>query len=80
VRPWPCALLTPGIEATRAVLARFVDDRHAQRLAHVDNLAECPRWALIALEHRFLVAGLPEMSESVPASLVVAAGVPDDQV
>jgi hypothetical protein len=35
---------------------------------------------LIGLEHRFLVAGLPEMSESVPASLVVAAGMPDDQV
>ena len=34
----------------RAVLARFADDRHAQRLAHVDNLAECLRWALIGLE------------------------------
>jgi hypothetical protein len=33
---------------------------------------------LIGLEHRFLVGGLPEMSESVPASLM-AAGVPDDQ-
>ena len=34
----------------RAVLARFADDRHAQRLAHVDNLAECLRWDLIGLE------------------------------
>jgi len=30
--------------------------------------------------HRVLLAGLPEMSESVSASLVVVAGVPDDQV
>jgi hypothetical protein len=35
---------------------------------------------LIGLEHRFLVAGLPEISESVSASLVVVVGMPDDQV